>query len=304
MNGDYTLCGWRVRSDWPLPELSPWDGDDRPVDVRIRLGDVPDTLPGAVSGGPLLQVNRDGLARFALEGVAAYLVRGGCEITIATRLAPDSPDVGLFLFGSVFGVLCHQRGLLPLHASCVAFGDRAFAFAGPSGAGKSTVAAALVAQGGRLVADDVTVVEFRNGVPMVLPAFPRLRLWQDALDALGIPPGRRLRATADLDKFEHSLAGSFHSTPIRLAAVRHLVALRDGTVPPEVALKGSRAAVRVSQQIYRHRAARLLGRETALFAGSVALAGSADQYRMETPPHLDQLLDMMPAFAGRLAEER
>ncbi|CAK0744895.1 hypothetical protein CCP1ISM_10051 [Azospirillaceae bacterium] len=148
MHHDLTLCGWRVHSDWPLPELLPWHGSDRPVDVWIRRGEVPESLPGIRSGDPLLQVNGEGLARFAIPGVAAYLIREGREITIATRLPDHAPDVGLFLFGTVFGVLCHQRGVLPLHASCVAFGERAFAFAGVSGSGKSTLAAALVARGG------------------------------------------------------------------------------------------------------------------------------------------------------------
>ena len=34
-SADYVLCGWRVRSALPLPEVAPWRGDDRPPDVTI-----------------------------------------------------------------------------------------------------------------------------------------------------------------------------------------------------------------------------------------------------------------------------
>ncbi len=46
----------------------------------------------------------------------------------------------------------------PLHASCVAFGDRGALITGPSGAGKSALALQLLSRGGRLVADDRVIV--------------------------------------------------------------------------------------------------------------------------------------------------
>ena len=39
---DRQLCGWRVRTDVPLPELLPWTGDaGHPPDIQIRLGPLP-----------------------------------------------------------------------------------------------------------------------------------------------------------------------------------------------------------------------------------------------------------------------
>jgi HPr kinase/phosphorylase len=45
-----------------------------------------------------------------------------------------------------------------LHASCVAFGERAVLILGPAGAGKSSLALQLMALGAMLVADDRTLV--------------------------------------------------------------------------------------------------------------------------------------------------
>jgi HPr kinase/phosphorylase len=52
---------------------------------------------------------------------------------------------------------------LSLHASCIAFGERGLLIRGRSGAGKSALALALMARGAALVADDLTLVDLRNG---------------------------------------------------------------------------------------------------------------------------------------------
>ena len=100
---DLSLCGWRVHSEWPLPELMPWAGNDRPVDIVIRRGTVPGKLSGAVRETPLVQVNDQKWLRYSVRNVADYLVRGGKEVIIDTAHTEDTPDVALFLLGSVLG---------------------------------------------------------------------------------------------------------------------------------------------------------------------------------------------------------
>lgn len=301
MADDLTLCGWRVRSDWPLPALLPWSGDDRPVDIAIRTGEVPERLPGCPRGGPLLQVSEEGVVRFAVPGVAAYLARGGSEVTIATRLPPDAPDVGLFLLGTIFGALCHQRGMLPLHASCVAFGVRAFAFAGMSGSGKSTVAAALVAQGGLLVSDDVMVVDLQaDGTPVILPGVPRQKLWRDTLTALGLPAGRPVRRTADLEKFERPAAGQYYAASIPLAAIHYLEPPVTGGAVSMQTITARDAFVALQAQIYRHRIGHLLGRDFDMFAKVGKIAGSVAQMRMSMPGGVDALVAQLASLPDAL----
>lgn len=300
-SGDLTLCGWRVRSEWPLPELLPWTGGDRPVDLTIRTGEVPARLPGAVDGGPLVQVNADGLLRYSIRDVADYLVREGREVVIDTRLPAETPDVALFLLGSVFGFLCHQRGLLPLHASCVTFGDRAIAFAGPSGVGKSTVAAALLAGGAKLVSDDVTVIDVHaEGGPVVLPSFPRQKLWRDTLTALSITPGRRLRGVVDLEKFDRPVLDRFHPDAIPLAMICQLRSLNIGRTLEIEGLRGVRSMRMLQNNVYRRRSASLMGLSAQQFRDVGLLAQQVPQRALRMPINLPLALELAKDLPSRL----
>lgn len=195
---DYQLFGLRIRSDIPLPELFPAAGYSVP-DVRIRRA----VLPSAESEAGL---NGQGEALLlTVPDVGSYRIERGVEILVDADGDVPERNVRLFLLGSAFGALLHQRGLLPLHANAIGLSDRAIAFMGESGAGKSTLAAWFHDRGHRIIADDVCVVRFESdGRPLVSPGLPRLRLWADTLKASGRDPSSYERAYADAayDKFE------------------------------------------------------------------------------------------------------
>lgn len=287
---DLTLCGWRVRSEWPLPELMPWTGDRRPADLRIRRGKVPGRLPGLVRETPLVQANERNWLRYSVRNVADYLVRGGNEVIIDTPHAEDTQDVALFLLGSVLGFLCHQRGLLPLHASCVSFGGQAILFAGPSGAGKSAIAALLLDQGARLLSDDVTVIDVHAaGGPVVLPTFPRQKLWRDTLDALGIAPGRYLRRVVDLEKFDRPAPGRFDGAPVPLDSIFQLLPRVRGDAPRLLPVDGLGAIRLLYENVYRRTAGGLLGLSETIFQDCVALAKASPPKALAVPDGIASL---------------
>jgi hypothetical protein len=287
---DHSLCGWRVRTEWPVPELLPWSGDDRRPDIWIRMGQVPGELDGTVRKHPLVQVNERGWLRFTVRNVADYLVRDGNEVVIDTAHSPDTADVALFLLGSVLGFLCHQRGLLPLHASCVEYEGKVFAMAGHSGAGKSTLAALLLAQGARLLSDDVTVIDIRaEGGPLVLPTYPRQKMWRDTLDKLGIAPGRYLRNTVQLQKFDRKVTDLFQPARTHLDGVCQIhLQLRESGLRIE-ALDGLPAVRMLYENVYRRIAAGLLGRSDQVFADCALLGGQLAHHALVVPNGLDTL---------------
>ena len=138
---DYTVFGLRIRSEIDLPELHPAEGDSQP-DVVVRKGRVarPD------NPRPGIEV-LDGALLLTIPDVAHFSITGGNEIVVEPGSEVPERNVRLFLLGSAFGALLHQRGLLPLHANAIEVDGRAVAFMGKSGAGKSTLAAGSTIKG-------------------------------------------------------------------------------------------------------------------------------------------------------------
>jgi len=187
-----SVFGLVIHSDLPLPELLPCELNAG-ADVVITAGKLPEA-DGAPAGLSVV----DGALILVIPGVAKYRIADGRSITVEAEAGAPDRNVRLYLLGSAFCALLHQRGLLPLHANAVDIGDTAIAFMGESGAGKSTLAAVFRDRGYRVIADDVCVVGFDgDGKAYAKPGLPRLRLWAEALEVMG-------HGTAG---FEHSYAG-------------------------------------------------------------------------------------------------
>src|SRR5262245_37980472 len=84
------------------------------VDINIRL--TPGSSPIA-NARKWLDTADCSLIR--VKGVADFEVRSGRQIRIWPASEATQKDIEIFLFGAVWGALCHQRGVLPLHASAV-----------------------------------------------------------------------------------------------------------------------------------------------------------------------------------------
>ena len=101
---------------------------------------------------------------------------------IQVFLAPDlpltdPPNIPPEFYSRAIAIICAQRGLLPIHGSSVAIGDKAFLLFGESGNGKSSAAAALIGMGAKLLSDDLSVFFVDNeGVPWALPGRLGIRL--------------------------------------------------------------------------------------------------------------------------------
>lgn len=124
-----------------------------------------------------------------------------------------------------------QRKILPLHGSAIAIDGKALAIVGESGAGKSTLASAFLKKGYRLLSDDVIPVALSNQhVPMVTPAYPQQKLWQESLKEFGMETSQ-LRPIIDREtKFAVPVTDQFAQEPLPLVGVIELVKTKNNEI--------------------------------------------------------------------------
>jgi hypothetical protein len=192
-------------TDLSLPELPPGKLEEGERAVSIRMGEVPPALSAPLATEESYEAN-DTEFLLRLPGVATYYVRDGVEVIVDREPGAPELDVRSYLMGNLFAVLCHQRGLLPLHASAIATPRGAVAFLGTSGTGKSSIAAFLARRGHRILADDICLVD--PAAPhdrRVLPVAPWLKLWSATLNAMGKTSRGLSRIFSDDEKYRYTL---------------------------------------------------------------------------------------------------
>jgi hypothetical protein len=283
MSHAYLLSALKLVSDIELPELMPWYGErDAPADLVFRLGKVPVWLDAPDRLIPAFQTRgcRQFLMTYADE--ARVLVENGRAVTLEPKPGANLTDVRSILMAPVQGVLWHQRGLLPLHASVVGAKGRAVALAGPSGSGKSTLAAVLAAKGCEVLADDICIVDIAVGAD-VLPSTRRLRLWRDALDHLGIAVEGLPRALSRREKYLIESSEWARAAPRKLAAIV-LLSRRDGEAVTIERLRGARSIVELWGAVHMLPAVRALRLDPAVFSALTKLpAHSVTVWRFLMP---------------------
>jgi hypothetical protein len=200
--GIYRLGGITLVSEIPLPELAivQHPGDTTHL-VNLRLGKVASHLPDGVEVDPYCFASSSQYL-LCVEGIARYRVSDGQDIVVEPDAGALPLDVRAYLLGTVFVVLCQQRGVV--------------AFLARSGQGKSTLAAHLAQRGFRVISDDICLIDSTvPGTAMVIPTASWLKLWRSSLDHLGRQAEGLERVFSDDEKYRLPLETVFDPEPIR-----------------------------------------------------------------------------------------
>ena len=171
------------------------------VDILIQIapGNSPDVTKN-LARGAIEHLGEGWLIK--IQDVADFQVVEGRQIRVWPAATATQKDIEIFLFGEAWATLCHQRGLLPLHASAVTTKAGIVAFAGPSGAGKSTTAALMGLLGHELVTDDMLPISIdRDGRPGAWPYLRRLKLQDNPIVQLGLAPTELVSEKLDNEKY-------------------------------------------------------------------------------------------------------
>ncbi|MEX0890919.1 MAG: hypothetical protein WEB88_02035 [Gemmatimonadota bacterium] len=222
-----------MESPWPFPDAAFEEG---PPDVVIRAvpaaGLQPTNDAWRVMGDAAWQDTADG--GFLLRWRDLLLARtdpAGARLRVAP-LAPAAPAaLAGYLYAQLLSFSLVARGLEPYHATVVALPAGAVALTGPPGVGKSTLAAALLAAGGRLVTDDVLVLAPGSRMARAGPA--RLKLFPEAAELLlGLPSSASVLLHPDSAKRAYAVPRAVRTdVPLRAWVTLALPGDRGG--PPE-----------------------------------------------------------------------
>ncbi len=286
----------RIDSELALPELLVAPAAESPevADVLIRLGDAGQ---GADAGrrqiGPYAWCTTDELW-LDIPKVARFLIQHGNHIVIQPQPGADEDSVRLFLLGSAFGALLSQRDMLVLHGNAIRIGDQCLVCVGTSGIGKSTLAAGFLQRGHAILADDVVPIDAAG---RALPAFPRVKLWRDSAEHLGVDTTNLQRLRPGLSKFNYPLGTRFERQPL---PVRWVYLLDKGAVeqPQFVATQGMQRFMPLFHNTYRRRFIEGMGRRSEHLQRCSILASNAHVVRVQRPMagfDVDGLIDAMLA---------
>jgi len=195
----YSVFGLRVRANRPVGVFLPAAPGQTEVSLHLQ-GAAPNPFHRLDRqqwhqspylddlGQPILRVwklNGGDYLHFHYSDGPEFLIdRAGESVWSFWPEQVDFDDVLTYLAGPAFGYLLFVRGMTLLHASAVAVGGKAIALLGPAGAGKSTTAAAFALSKFPVLTDDIVAVREQNGDFLVQPAYRRLCLWPDSVEAL------------------------------------------------------------------------------------------------------------------------
>jgi len=296
---NYRAYNLGISSMLPLPELQ--SSAEVATDVTIRFDRVTWTPPlGSMTADePYFEVAKDE-AHFFWSVLGKFRVRGGTEIVVDPCAGVEERLLRLPLLGTLLAVLLHQRGSLVLHASAVAIEGEAIIFVGNKGYGKSTMAATLYGRGHQLLSDDVVALSMEDsGRSMVLPGFPQLKLYPEAVTvSLGDDPGALRELAEGYEKLGRHVNDRFAQQALPL---RSIYVLGLGPVLKISELDPQAALLTLIANSYMARFGRQLlnGAEASLHLRyCTRLIAQANVYRLERP----NSLSLLPSI-GQLVEE-
>lgn len=218
-----------LKEGWPFSSTLRVPSRDLYISSDCNLDGKPTVRVGLLRGGEYFDFLYGDGARFAVE-------RRSREVWADWPENYTLEDACTYLLGPVMGFVSRLRGMVCLHASAVAVGDRAIALVGSTGAGKSTTAAAFACSGFPVLSDDIAALSGEGCQWLVQLGYPRVNLWPDSVRTLFGSEDSLPQITPTWDKRYLPLGRNGHhfgSGPLPLGAI-YILDSRDPTLTTPV----------------------------------------------------------------------
>jgi hypothetical protein len=173
------LSGEEIRlENGPEPE---WVKFGLQLPARI-LSHLPESLDAADPSFVLTEHGNAECFHLAYSDGTRFVVDGPAHRVWGVFLPPlTAEDLATYFLGPVMGFLLRRRHITSLHASCVEICGKGIALSGDAGFGKSTTAAALALRGVPVLSEDIVPLKETPEGIRVVPGYPRICLWPDAV---------------------------------------------------------------------------------------------------------------------------
>ena len=149
-------------------------------DVKIEIGNLKKEVDEALYDDGFYRLNQTEFS-MNVEGVGWFYAANGNYISLVLNPKATKANIELYLNGSTYGAILHQRKIMPLHGSCFVHNKKGIMLCGDSGAGKSSLTAAFVLDGSEFLTDDVTPILFTENKAFIWTLSDRIKLWEDSL---------------------------------------------------------------------------------------------------------------------------
>lgn len=272
--------GLRIASEFEVPELEAAPAGD--ADVNVRVGAVPDPLPGETAAGD--HFSSDGTRfMFRWPPYGRLLVTGPGEVVMDMTGRDVDSGARFLLIGVGLAVAMGMREWLLLHAGAVDIDGEAVVLCGPSGGGKSTTTQAFGQAGHDILTEEIAAVHPQGDQHVVVPAHPAGRLLEDAVAKLGgewsgspMVPGPAGKRVID---FRHRFA----TDPLPLRAVYELWPVETAQDIRIVDVPAWRRFNILRRHTYLHMMLQPLGLQEARFRRIMEVAGRVPVKRVVRP---------------------
>ena len=294
----YTVFGLTLASDFlcdVLDPVAPVRGGDM-VRVMRTTGLKPAQPPEM---DPYFDIQPD-RQYMHWHAVGTFCIDDASTVRIEPKEGVSDHLVSQALLGLVMSLVLERRGVLCLHASAVSVKGHAALFLGDKGAGKSTTSAALVARGHVPITDDLVAVGqtlSEDETLTVQPGFSSMKLWPDAIEALGLGEEASDRLIhPSLPKVQKRMATPIAEAAVPLGSLFVLRRKDDVTAPQAVRLPPHKALETVLRYTFMARYG-----ETRLGQGHLinhlkrcgAVVSQAPVFELLVPADLGRLDDLI-----------
>lgn len=289
----YSVYGLTVSTDLVFPELTELHPPCEIVDVSVKQEIINAKAYNLDETKRYdWEMSEDNFA-LHIEKIGKFLVLQGHTVVVDPSCDADINRVRLFILGTCFGVLIHQRQLLPLHGCAIATPSGCKIFAGSVGIGKSTLAAGFLQCGYKILADDVSVIFIpENKKPIVYPGYPQIKICPDSADILSIQTDGLPSVDDARSKFRYPIRNNHHGKPMVLSAIYFLDTSKNNEFKVQQ-IKGIAKFQKLVNNTYRQMLIENIELKHSHFQFCSSLSNLVPMYNLHRPSESFQIFELV-----------